>query len=180
MKTFLSKRPATASLATRVIFRQLRKEELQDLEWEGEYTHFKRLYRDTYERTRRGTAIMWVAELPGTGIIAQVFIQLDCSRPELADGKVRAYLYSFRVRSAFRSQGLGTYILERVEEDLVKRGYSYLTLNVAKDNKRALKLYQKCGYRVVAHEPGIWDYIDDKGYWQHVDEPAWRMEKKIR
>jgi ribosomal protein S18 acetylase RimI-like enzyme len=180
MKTFLNRPPVRDTLVSRVVIRQLRKEELQNLEWEGEYTHFRRLYQDTYERTRRGTAIMWVAELPGTGIIGQVFIQLDCSRPELADGKERAYLYSFRVRSAFRSQGLGTYILEKVEEDLVKRGYSKLTLNVAKDNIRALRLYQRRGYKVVAHEPGVWDYIDDKGCWQHVDEPAWRMEKKIR
>lgn len=180
MKMFLSRRPVSDSLVSRVVFRQLDKKDLLALEWEGEYTHFRRLYRDTYERSRRGTAIMWVAELPGTGIIGQVFIQLDCSRPELADGEERAYLYSFRVRSAFRSQGLGTYILQRVEEDLVKRGYSYLTLNVAKDNERAIELYKRRGFKIVAHEPGVWDYIDDKGYWQHVDEPAWRMAKKIR
>jgi len=179
MKILSDKTAQKSSFVSRVVLRHLKREELNDLEWEGEYTHFRHLYEETFARTRRGTAIMWVAVLPGTGIIGQVFIQLNCSRPELADGERRAYLYSFRVRATYRGQGLGTFILNRVENDLVQRGYSYLTLNVAKENTRARKLYQRSGYKVVAHEPGIWDYIDDKGYWRHVDEPAWRMEKKI-
>ena len=35
------------------------------------------------------------------------------------------------------------------------------------------------GYYVVAPEPGIWSYPDEKGVWHRVEEPAWRMEKKI-
>jgi hypothetical protein len=33
---------------------------------------------------------------------------------------------------------------------------------------------------VVAEEPGVWSYIDDKGNWQTVREPSWRMEKLLR
>ena len=53
-------------------------------------------------------------------------------------------------------------------------------LNVAKTNIRARKMYEAHGFRAVAHEPGCWSYIDHEGNWQHVEEPAWRMEKIIR
>jgi hypothetical protein len=40
-------------------------------------------------------------------------------------------------------------------------------------------MYEAHGYQAVAHEPGCWSYIDHEGNWQHVEEPAWRMEKAI-
>ena len=75
------------------------------LEWDGEYAHFRRVYQDAFNRSQRGLSVLWVAELPGSGVIGQVFIQLICDRPELADGTNRAYLYSFRVRPEYRSAG---------------------------------------------------------------------------
>ena len=128
---------------------------------------------------QRKLAVHWVADLPGAGLIGQVFVQLTCDRFELADGRQRAYLYSFRIRPAYRSQGLGTLIMKTVEEDLRRRRYRFITLNVAKDNYPAQRLYQRLGYYIVAHEPGIWSYQDDQGIWHHLEEPAWRMEKRL-
>ncbi|HSV86731.1 MAG TPA: GNAT family N-acetyltransferase, partial [Levilinea sp.] len=92
----------------------------------------------------------------------------------------RAYLYSFRIKPNYRGAGLGTRILAVVEEDLRQRGFDYVTLNVAKDNPAAQRLYQRNGYTVISHEPGLWWYPDEKGNWRQVNEPAWRMEKRIR
>ncbi len=162
-----------------VIVRPVTEEDLPGMEWDGEYRHFRRVYAEAYQRMNRGYSVLWVADLPGTGLIGQVFIQLVCDRPELADGTERAYLYSFRVRSAFRSQGLGSRIMDVVEDDLRDRGFQYATLNVARDNPRAQRLYLRRGYRVVAPEAGIWSYPDEKGIWHQVEEPAWRMEKVL-
>jgi ribosomal protein S18 acetylase RimI-like enzyme len=162
-----------------VDIRHIRKSDLPALEWDGEYSHFRQIYTDAYNRSVRGMSVLWVADLPGAGIIGQVFIQFSCDRPELADGHYRAYLYSFRIKPAYRSAGLGTRILEVVELDLFKRGFHYLTLNVARDNPRAQQLYERLGYKVVAPEPGIWSYIDPDGVWHQVEEPAWRMEKRL-
>ena len=153
--------------------------DLPGLEWEGEYRHFRRVYADAYHRMQRGLSVLWVAEHPERGIVGQVFIQLVCDRPELADGVERAYLYSFRVRKEYRSFGLGSRIMEAVEEDLRERGFQYVTLNVARDNPRAQQLYVRRGYHVVAPEAGIWSYPDEKGVWHRVEEPAWRMEKAL-
>lgn len=162
-----------------VIVRQVTESDLPAMEWDGEYTHFRRVYAEAYQRMQRGYTILWVADLPGTGLIGQVFIQLICDRPELADGDERAYLYSFRVRDVFRRQGLGSMMMEVVEEDLRQRGFLHITLNVARDNPRAQQLYLRRGYTVVAPEPGVWSYPDEKGVWHQVEEPAWRMEKTL-
>jgi ribosomal protein S18 acetylase RimI-like enzyme len=167
------------SLTSQVVVRHVTEADLPAMEWEGEYTHFRRVYADAYARMRKGYSILWLAELPGSGLIGQVFIQLTCDRLELADGLERAYLYSFRVRKEYRSQGIGARIMDVVEDDLRRRGFSYVTLNVARDNPRAQQLYVRRGYYVVAPEPGIWSYPDEKGVWHRVEEPAWRMEKKI-
>jgi ribosomal protein S18 acetylase RimI-like enzyme len=168
----------TAWLA-RVQIRHMAEDDLPSLEWDGEYTHFRRVYTDAFNRFQRGLSVLWVADLPGVGMIGQVFIQLICDRPELADGTNRAYLYSFRVRPEFRSAGLGSRIMQVVFDDLRRRGFRSLTLNVAKDNPRARKLYERNHFRIVAPEPGRWTFQDEKGAWQTVEEPAWRMERQL-
>ncbi len=159
--------------------RSLQRSDLQSLEWDGQYSHFRRVYAEAYERMMRGLTVIWVADLPLYGLIAQVFIQLNCQRPELADGGLRAYLYSFRVKPDFQSAGLGTRMMAVVEADLLERGYRFVTLNVAKDNPRALALYERLGYRVVDQDPGIWSFIDHIGQRRTMIEPAWRMEKSL-
>jgi ribosomal protein S18 acetylase RimI-like enzyme len=163
----------------RIQIRLITKDDLPSLEWDGEYTYFRRVYADAFNRFQRGLSVLWVADLPGVGVIGQVFIQLICDRPELADGTDRAYLYSFRVRPKFRSAGLGTRIMQVVFDDLRRRGFRSLTLNVAKDNPRARKLYERNHFHIVAHEAGHWTFQDEKGAWQTVEEPAWRMERRL-
>ncbi len=162
-----------------VLIRKLNENDLPALEWDGEFTHFRRVYADAYRRQMRGVSVLWVAEMPSVGIIGQVFIQLICDRRELADGFRRAYLYSFRVRGPYRNQGLGTRMVEELSADLRHRHYKILTLNVAKDNPRARALYERLGFTVVSAEPGIWSYIDHRGLRQNMEEPAWRMEKAL-
>jgi ribosomal protein S18 acetylase RimI-like enzyme len=162
-----------------VIIRHVRKEDLHGMEWDGEYKHFRRVYAEAFQSMQRGYSILWLAEHPQTGYIGQVFIQLICDRRELADGIERAYFYSFRVREEYRSMGIGSRMMDVVEEDLIRRNFRYVTLNVARDNPRAQHLYLRRGYHVVAPEPGIWSYPDENGVWHRVEEPAWRMEKAL-
>jgi len=162
-----------------ILIRELTKKDLPALEWDGEYTHFRNVYRGVYQRTRLGTAAAWVAESPVDGIVGQVFLQLDCDRPELANGWNRAYLYSFRIKPPYRGLGLGTRMVKTLESYLVARHYSRLTLNVARDNLEAIRLYHRLNFQIVGEEPGIWSYIDHLGKWHTVEEPSWRMEKHL-
>ncbi len=129
--------------------------------------------------TERGEAAIWVAELPGKELIGQVLVQLKSSRFELADGKTRAYIFGFRIKPEYRGLGIGSKMMQRIEIDLIEKGYEWAILNVNHDNGQARILYERLGYQVVGEEPGSWSYIDDKGKRCDVDEPAWRMEKKL-
>jgi len=165
--------------AEQIRIRRMTREDLPKLEWDGEFTHFRNVYKNVYNRMQHGTAEAWVAELPQAEIIGQVFLQLESDRPELADGWNRAYLYSFRIKPPYRNHGLGTRMLNVLEEYLIARRFTRLTLNVARDNPDAIRLYKRLGFHIVAEEPGIWSYIDHQGQLKTVKEPSWRMEKRL-
>jgi ribosomal protein S18 acetylase RimI-like enzyme len=162
-----------------VKIRLVDRQDLSALEWDGEYTHFRRLYREIYQSTALGKALMWVADLPGAGVIGQLFIQFDSSRKELADGNLRAYLYGFRIKPAYRGEGVGSRLLQTAESDLVRRRLLFATLNVGRHNLDARRFYERHGYRVVADEAGRWSFLDDQDQRHEVYEPAWRMEKRL-
>lgn len=164
---------------TQLTIRQANRDDLPSLEWDGEYTHFRRLYADTYTLVLQSKAIMWIAESNGTGLIGQCFVSLLGNRQELADGKNRAYIYGFRVQPRFRNQGIGTKIMKIIEADLKKRGFKQVTLNVGQDNQSAMRFYKRLRYAVIGSDPGLWSYIDDKGKRVDVHEPAWRMIKNL-
>ncbi len=159
--------------------RTVTRDDLPALEWDGEYTHFRRVYANAYRMQEQGKSVLWIAELPGEGIIGQVFVQLLGARPELADGHTRGYLYSVRVREPLRGQGIGTRLLQWAEADLRRRGFSFAVLNVSKEKPDTRRWYERLGYRMIAHEPGNWSYIDHRGRRQYVHDPSWRMEKRL-
>jgi ribosomal protein S18 acetylase RimI-like enzyme len=167
------------TLGARVQVRHLAGDDLPALEWEGQYKHFRRLYRDVYENMRAGKALMWVVELPEVGVVGQLFVQLKGARAEWADGLDRAYVYGVRVRPSYRNQGIGSRLMEIVEADLNARGFRWINLNVGRQNIAARRFYERHGYKVISAEPGRWSYIDHRGRRQQVEEPAWRMQKDI-
>ena len=122
----------------------------------------------------------WVAENAEKKIVGQVFLQLDCDRPELADGWSRAYLFSFRIKPEYRNREIGTRMVAVLENFLRERKFRSLTLNVARNNLDAIRLYERLGFKIVAPEPGIWSYVDHKHHLQTVEEPSWRMEKLLK
>jgi ribosomal protein S18 acetylase RimI-like enzyme len=138
------------------------------------------MFSDAYQNQSKGNSVLWAAELPGAGLVGQAFVQLVSSRLELADGLIRAYIYSVRVRSQYRNLGIGKKIMDTAEEDLRQRSFSYAILNVGKDNPNAQRFYERLGYKVIAEEAGNWSYVDHRGKRRYVNEPAWRMRKKLR
>jgi ribosomal protein S18 acetylase RimI-like enzyme len=166
-------------LENQITIRYAKRNDLRGLEWEGEFKHFRHVFSEAYRLKELGDVIMWVAELTEFGLIGQLFIQLYGPNQIQANVNKYAYIYGFRVRSIYRGKGIGSRMLETAESDLVRRGFSRIALNVARDNESARRLYERRGYQVIAPEPGIWSYLDDKGRRRFVNEPAWRMEKKF-
>ncbi len=173
----LSKQPAWLA---QVQIRLLCAADLPALEWEGAYTHFRRVYARALERAQRGEAALWVAEGEAARLVGQVFVLLlSHTDPSLADGRQRAFIHSFRVRLECRDAGLGSRLLDAAEADLIQRGFSTVSLNVALENEGASRLYERRGYRRLHTVSGDWSYEDHLGDLRQVHEPGWRMEKKL-
>jgi hypothetical protein len=68
-------------LLTAIHIRALEKQDLPDLEWDGTYTHYRKLFQIAFNRLRARKGLAWLVELPEQGLIGQVFIQLVCNAP---------------------------------------------------------------------------------------------------
>ena len=53
------------------------------------------------------------------------------------------------VDEAYRSKGIGTKLIEYAEDFVLKQGGEALDLNVFAFNKRAIKLYERLGYKIT-------------------------------
>ncbi len=162
-----------------VIIRHLIFSDLPHLEWNGEYRHLRQVYLNAYRNRNQGKNVLWVADLPKRGVIGQIFIQLNSSRKDLADGLYSAYLFAFRIKPEYRNSGLGTRLVSVVEKDLLKRNFHEINLNVAKTNESAIRLYERLGFKIVGSDAGEWTFRDHTDKLQHVIEPAWKMVKQI-
>ena len=163
------------TLTAEVHLRLAQRRDIPRLEWFGEYSHFRNVFRRTYHEQQQGKRLMLLADYNDFPI-GQVFVQLRSQNTRIADGRYRAYLYSFRVMEMFRGQGLGTRLMLAAETLLQKRGYSSATIAVAKDNHGALRLYDRLGYHKFASDPGEWHYVDHHGNTREVIEPCWLLE----
>lgn len=161
-----------------VTFRPAERDDLPKLEWHGEYTHFRRVYRHTFDEQRAGRRLMLLAEVNHFPI-GQVFIQLENS-DSWWQGVRRSYFYSLRVMDAFQRQGIGTALLEEAERILISRNYGVVGIAAARNNPGARRLYERLGFAVVAEDAGRWQYIDHEGRTRQVSEPCWILEKWLK
>lgn len=159
------------------LIRLIQLSDLPALEWDGQYVHFRRVYREVYEQYRMGRALPWIVETYFDGIIGQLFVQLDSQNKNLADGLRRAYLFSFRVKPQFQRRGWGTKLLSFVETYLLEQGFHWTTLKVSKLNEPARQFYEHRGYSIIAEEHSEWKYIDHQGSQRVIVEPSYLMEK---
>lgn len=159
-----------------VVIRQVRADDLEALEWDGEYRRFRLVYQRAYTESIRGRRVLLVAEAQGY-IIGQVFVQADST---FSGGSGRsAYLYALRVRPEYRNCGFGTELVHEAESILRQRGFVRALISVAKGNHAARRLYERLGYEVFGEDAGSWSYFDDQGQVQEVHEPAFLLEKLL-
>ena len=170
-------RPAL-TLTLNVHIRLAQKSDLSKMEWGGQFAHFRNLFRRAFREQLQGRRMMLVADLNNYPV-GHIFVQFRSSNTHIADGRRRGYLYSFRVMDLLQGQGIGTRLIHEAEQRLLERGFSEVTIAVAKDNDGALRLYERQDYHKFAEDPGNWSYVDQKGYTHHVEEPCWLLKKRM-
>ena len=152
--------------------------DLTELEWDGQYKHFRRVYQQAMQEAERGNRLLLVAEADEE-IIGQIFIAFENTWKNRFRGQRTAYLHSFRVKPAYRNQGIGRSLLKRAEAEIISHGFGRSVISVAKENTDALRLYEKHGYHIFSEDAGSWSYFDDKGVLQHINEPAYVLQKEL-
>ncbi len=156
-------------------FRLAGQDDLPKLEWEGQYTHFRKIFEYTYSEQLAGRRLMLLADFNDYPI-GQIFILLHSRRARTKHG----YFYSLRVMTPFRGVGLGTELIRQAENRLLEQHVYSATIAVAKDNTGALRLYERNGYRIYAEDEGRWSYTNHTGKHVQVHEPCWMLEKHLR
>ena len=73
------------------------------------------------------------------------------------EGTAPARLYSIAVDRAARGRGLGAALLRDAERQARRRGRDALRLEVRADNRAAIALYERAGYRVFGRRPGYYE-----------------------
>jgi ribosomal protein S18 acetylase RimI-like enzyme len=153
--------------------------DLPALEWNGEYTHFRRVYRQALREAQRDRRVIYLAETSGE-VVGQIFVHLHSIWKSAFGGERAGYLHSFRVKPDFRSQGIGSRLLRTAENELVERKHSRAVISVAKVNRRAQEMYLQHGYNLFTEDPGDWAYLDHRGRLKRMSEPAYVMVKTLR
>ncbi|QOR39607.1 GNAT family N-acetyltransferase [Billgrantia diversa] len=87
-------------------------------------------------------------------------------------GSRRARLYSFCVHPEARGSGLGRRLLEALEEVAVRHDAEALGLEVRADNRVALGLYRRMGFRL---ERWLDDYYEDGCAGWQMSKPLVRL-----
>lgn len=170
--------PVTMTVHLPIVVRVAVPDDLSKLEWFGQYAHFRRVFRRTFQEQQQGRRVMLIADCNDFPI-GHIFVLLRSKRFSVGDGDPRAYLYSLRVMDMFRGQGIGTRLIAEAEIVICKRGIPWAMIAVAKQNLRARQLYERLGYQIVADDAGQWTFTDHLGKRRFVSEPSWVLEKRI-
>ena len=104
-----------------------------------------------FENIESGNAVFWTAEEEGN-LIGELYVFLNLTDKDFADGKNTAYLCAFRVSEEYRGQGIGTSLIRTALEDLSKRGFHSATIGVEASEEWNAKLYSRLGFNTRIKE----------------------------
>lgn len=121
-------------------------------------------HRMRFYRQQAGEALYLIAWL-GLHPVGQLLLTWAGEQREpMVSGLVRCpNLSDFIVVPAYRSQGIGSRMLDSIEQLVMERGYQQIGLGVSVKNPRARSLYERQGYR----DTGLGEYLDS---WSWIDE----------
>lgn len=162
-----------------VQIRLLRETDLPQLEWDGEYARYRRVYREVFRNYSRGISRPFIAETAQNGIIGQVFLTEKGPNAAYSACDPYFFLSSFRIKSDFRDRGLGSLLLRVCEITASDKKIKEIYLNCAKTNARGLHFYQSHGFKILREDAGLWSFINENGKVVTESEPAWTLHKWI-
>jgi ribosomal protein S18 acetylase RimI-like enzyme len=154
-----------------VTFGDLRGDEIAELGWAGGPGHRESV---TAELADRDAGLLDYLAMRGpAGLpIAVGGIRFDRRRDS-------GSIYQLSVMPHLQSSGLGTALIEALENRARARGASHVDLGVSDDNPRARALYERLGYVAFARGTDEWSYRDETGALVEVVDPCTLLCKDL-
>lgn len=84
------------------------------------------------------------------------FIVADANWKDFFDGKVVGEIHEIAIKRKFWGKGLGSYLINKAMEHFKKSGKNVVRLWVGKNNKEAIRFYEKLGFKSLYER---WDYV---------------------
>ncbi|MBI2637711.1 MAG: GNAT family N-acetyltransferase [Candidatus Sungbacteria bacterium] len=104
-------------------------------------------------KAEKGDRIVYGIEKDGK-VVGTVQLVFRDEKEFYADEKTKAHVHHARVSEELRGKGIGANLMEVAENEARKRGFKEMTLGVDEDNIRAIKLYERLGYKEFMREKG--------------------------
>lgn len=124
------------------------------------------------ERARRGE-VDFLAVCPPSGIPVATG-GVDYAKPSSV-----ATLWQLSVDTSLRSCGIGTILIQALEERIRARGLHLAELGVDENKSRPLALYERLGYVVTGRVPGGWDEESPDGTIARYETMIIEMRKQL-
>ncbi|MET0694380.1 MAG: GNAT family N-acetyltransferase [Propionibacteriaceae bacterium] len=128
--------------------RDFEPEDLSDMEWSGGPEHITAL-AEALQASFAGDVAMVVVALPNGRLIANGGVDFR----KYADAGL---IWMLSVHETFQGMGVGTRLIQALEDRVVERGVRKARMGVEHDNPRAAALYRRRGYREVGSTLESW------------------------
>jgi ribosomal protein S18 acetylase RimI-like enzyme len=136
--------------------RDFEPEDLADLEWSGGPEHITAL-AEALQASFSGEVAMVVVALPNGRLVANGGVDFRT----YADAGL---IWMLSVHETFQGMGVGTVMIQALEDRIVGRGLRAARMDVEHDNPRAAALYRRRGYREVGSMVGSWPTSGGRTY----------------
>jgi GNAT superfamily N-acetyltransferase len=114
---------------------------------------------------QEGGMVLYLIAWLGSTAVGQLLLTWEGETREPMGSQLAhcPHLSDFNVLPEYRSQGIGTHMLDHIERIAQERGYHQIGLGVGLNNPRARALYERRGYQ----DSGLGEYMDS---WTWIDE----------
>lgn len=128
---------------------------------------------DGLKRSQRGEADYMVV-CPPSGI------PIATGGVDYVESPGAGTLYQLHVHEMMRSAGVGTILIEGLEQRIRERGLSRAELGVDEQAPRPRPLYERLGYAAFGRKPGGWDQEEPDGSTSRYDTTIVLMHKSLQ
>lgn len=134
---------------------ELTSEDLDRIPWSGTDLHIQHV-RGELERVEDGEVDYLAVRAPNGTPICKAIV--DYTQHEGA-----GTIGQFATMPELRSLGIGSLLMQKLEDKILERGYHAAIIGVESDNPRAQELYERQGYEAYDREEETWQELDEQG-----------------